>query len=99
MSRKDGRNEARELLVLIALALPALGLFIWGISSCAAAHRFGMPGALGVFLGLALAVAAGYYNYRTDYKEGPYKHPVASFLGLAVFSSLIAYLVNHVLFR
>jgi hypothetical protein len=99
MSRKDGRNESRELLVLLALVAPAAGLFIWGTRSCAAAHHFGMPGVLGIFSGLVLTVAAGCYHYRTDYKGGPYRHPIVSFLGLAVFSSLVAYLVNHVLFR
>lgn len=99
MSRKDGRNEARELLVLLALAAPAAGLFIWGTRSCAIAHHFGMPGALGILSGLALTAAAGYYHHRTDYKGGPYRHPVVSFLGLAILSSLVAFLVNHTLFR
>ena len=99
MSRKDGRTQYRQLLVLVALMAPGAGLFIWGISSCASAHHFGMPGALGVFPGLALVVAGGYYHYRTEYKDGPYRHPLVSFFGLAAFSALVAYLVNHGLFR
>jgi hypothetical protein len=99
MSGKDSRANWRELLVLVALGVPGAGLFIWGISSCASARHFGMPGVLGVFPGLALVATAGYYHYRTDYKDGPYKRPLVSFIGLAVFSALTAFLVNNWLFR
>jgi hypothetical protein len=99
MSEKEKRKQFRQLLVLAALGVPSVALVYWGLSSCAAARHFGMPGALGVFSGLALGVATGYYHYRTDYKNRPYKHPLVSFVGLAVFSALMAYLVNHGLFR
>jgi len=99
MSRKDNRKQFRQLLVLVALMTLGAGLFVWGISSCASAHHFGMPGALGVFPGLALVIAGEYYYYRTDHKDKPGRHPFASFIGMLAFSALFAYLVNHVLFR
>jgi hypothetical protein len=99
LSRKDNRKEVRELLIFLAFAAPGTGLVIWGISSCAAAHHFGMPGALGVFPGLGLFIVGEYYYYRTKYKGGPGRHTLAAFIGTLMFSAFVAYLVNHVLFR
>jgi hypothetical protein len=85
--------------MMLALLGPGAVAFFWGLSSCAAAHHFGMPGAMGVFIGLGLIIAGGYYHYRTEYKGVPGKRALAAFTGLAAFSALIAYLVNRQLFR
>ncbi len=87
------------MMILIALLLPGAGLFFWGISACAATHHFAMPAAAGVLGGLGLVITGGCYHYLTDYRGTGVRRGFASFLGLAAFSALASYLLNHVLFR
>lgn len=99
MTKKADNSGTRQLLILLALLVPGGGLFFWGIRACTAAHQFAMPQAAGVFVGLGLVTAGGCYHYLTDYRGARGWRDFASFMGLAVFSALAAFLVNRVLFH
>ena len=99
MKQKRARAQARELTVLLVFMVPGGGLFLWGIRSCAAAHHFGMPGAIGVMAGLCLAVVGGFYHYSTDFKGAGGRRAAVAFLAITGFSALAAFLANRLLFR
>ena len=99
MKDKGTGTKVKELAVLLALLVPGGGLFFWGIASCASARHFGMPGAAGVALGLCLALAGGYYNYRTDYRGAGTGRTFLSFASLTALCALAAFLANRLLFR
>jgi len=99
LTKKADNSGTRQLLVLLALLVPGGGLFLWGIRACTAARQFAMPQAAAVLVGLGLVIAGGCFHYLTDYRGARGWRGFASFLGLAVFSALAAFLVNQVLFH
>ncbi len=99
MKDKSAGTKVKELAVLLALLVPGGGLFFWGIAACASAHHFGMPGAAGAVSGLCLALAGGYYHYRTDYRGAGTGRTFLSFAALSALCAFAAFLVNRLLFR
>jgi hypothetical protein len=113
MTRKEDRRGYSELAILLALLVPGAGLFFWGLHSCQEARHFGVPGAVAVVAGLFLALAGGFYHYRTDYRDKGRPEAGASagrgrgagaagrlaFLVITLASFLAAVLAHRILLR
>lgn len=89
----------KELLVLMAIGVPGLGLLIGGLKVM---QRAGHPGLGGLFLvacGALLLLSAAYYHYRTDYAHLGRKKGIAAIVSMVFLSAFIGLLTSGTLFR
>lgn len=99
MRGKDNRKEFKELLVILALGVPGLGLAFGGFKACQLAGHVTALGAVLVAAGGCLVLASGYFHYRRDYSGAGGKRRIAAFLALTAFSAAAGVLATRLLFR
>jgi hypothetical protein len=98
--KKGTGTQLKELVITMLLGLPGIGIMAWGANLSRASGSFVFfPGGLVALAGIALLVAAFYYHYRTDFKNGKGRKAFARYMALVTVNGFLAMLAARLLFR
>lgn len=89
---KSPKQETREILIMVSLALPGALMIIGALKWFEIAGVPHFWGFLLLTVGAILLGAGGYYYYTTEYAESREAHPLLSFLAITLASIIAALL-------